>query len=220
MAESLSSANPSLRCSAVLLSRFAFREDDLVHHEEDHHRRAAVEDGGADIVDPVRHKFPGHRNPDTIHRVDDHRHDAESNHIPHDLIPNIALAAEDEVALDREIDCFTNDHGNHVCCEVAQSTVGGIVAKNVPLEGLAEERHIDARPTEVSFRQRDEQLGQELQNQILEHRHQVADDDEQSTLPDPLRGLGMLLLKIFPNVHPDDCHLSSKAWKLMNPVPR
>ena len=33
---------------------FAFREDDLIHKEEDDHRDAAVEDGGADVVDPLR----------------------------------------------------------------------------------------------------------------------------------------------------------------------
>ena len=37
-----------------------------------------------------------------------------------------------------------------------------------------------------------------MQDKILHHRDQVADDDEQTALPNPLGGAGMLTGKIVP----------------------
>ena len=121
---------------------FALREDDLIHKEEDHHGDAAVEHGGADVVNKVRYQQPGHCHPDAVDGVDDAGNDAEGQHIPADLLCQIALAAEHKIALDGEVDALTDDHGDHVGAEVGQTAVGGIVAEDVPLEGLAEQGNV------------------------------------------------------------------------------
>ena len=77
----------------------------------------------------------------------------KASKIPADLLGQVALAAEDEVALDGEIDALADDHGHHVGAEVRQTAVGGVVAEDVPLEGLAEQGDVDARPAEIHHRQ-------------------------------------------------------------------
>ena len=137
-------------CSCrALFCLLAFREDDLIHKEEDDHGDAAVEHGGANVVDEVWHQQPSHRHPDAVDGVDDAGNDAERQQIPAHLICNVAFAAEHEIALDREVDALTDDHGDHVSTEVGQTSVSGIVAQNVPLEGLAEEGDVNARPAEI-----------------------------------------------------------------------
>ena len=69
-----------------LFCGFAFGEDDLVHEEEDDHRDSAVEHRGADVVDEIRHQQTGHSHPDAVDGVDDAGDDAESQHIPRDLL--------------------------------------------------------------------------------------------------------------------------------------
>ena len=81
-----------IRNNHHLLRGFPFREDDLVHHEEDHHGHAAIEHRGSNVVDPVGHELARNSNPDAVDRIDDHRHNAEGNHIPHALIPDVTLA--------------------------------------------------------------------------------------------------------------------------------
>ena len=148
----------------------ALREDDLIHKEEDHHGDAAVEHGSADVVDEVRYQQTCHCHPNAVDGVDDAGDDAERQQIPADLFCQIALAAEYEIALDGEIDALADDHGDHVGAEVGQAAVGGIVAENVPLEGLAEQGDVDARPAEIHHRQACKGLGQKLQQQRSEER--------------------------------------------------
>ena len=64
---------------------FALREDDLIHEEEDDHGDTAVEDGGADVVDEVRHQQTCHRHPDAVDGVDDADNNAKRQQIPADL---------------------------------------------------------------------------------------------------------------------------------------
>ena len=45
----------------------------------------------------------------------------------------------------------------------------GIVAEDVPLEGLTEQGDVDTRPAEIHHRQACKGLGQKLQQQVLEH---------------------------------------------------
>ena len=132
---------------------FALREDDLIHEEEDDHGDTAVEHGGADVVDEVRHQQASHRHPDAVDGVDDAGDDAEGQQIPADLFCQIALAAEHKIALDGEVDALADDHGDHVSAEVGQAAVGGVVAEDVPLEGLAEQGNVNARPAEIHHRQ-------------------------------------------------------------------
>ena len=180
---------------------FALREDDLIHKEEDHHGDAAVEDGGADVVDEVRYQQTGHRHPDAVDGVDDAGDDAEGQHIPADLLCQIALAAEHKIALDGEVDALADDHGDHVSAEVGQTAVGGIVAEDVPLEGLAEQGNVNARPAEIHHRQACKGLGQKLQQQVLEHGDEVGHDDKQSALPHPLGSGGVLCREVIPKIH-------------------
>ena len=180
---------------------FALREDDLIHKEEDDHGDAAVEHGGADVVDEVRYQQTGHRHPDAVDGVDDAGDDAEGQHIPADLFCQIALAAEHKVALDGEVDALADDHGDHVGAEVGQTAVGGIVAEDVPLEGLAEQGDVNARPAEVHHRQACKGLGQKLQQQVLEHRDEVGHDDEQAALAHPLGSGGVLCREVIPEIH-------------------
>ena len=150
-------------------SLLGFGEDDLVDEEENHHRHTAVQNGGADVIDEVRHKQSGYGDPHAVDGVDDAGDDAERHHIPRDLLAQVALAAEHEIALDGEVDALANDHGNHIRAEVRQAAVGGIVAEDVPLEGFAKQGHIHAGPAEIHHRQTAERSGQKLQQQILEH---------------------------------------------------
>ena len=180
---------------------FALREDDLIHKEEDDHGDAAVEHGGADVVDEVGHQQTGHRDPDAVDGVDDAGDDAEGQHIPCDLLAEVALAAEDEAALDGEVNALADDHSDHVSAEVGQTAVSGVIAEDVPLEGLAEQGDVDARPAEVHHRQTLERCGQELQQQILEDGDEVRHDDEQTTLTHPFGSRRVLGGKIIPEVH-------------------
>ena len=115
----------------------AFREDDFVDKEENHHRHAAVQNRRADVIDEVRHQQSGYGDPHAVDGVDNAGDDAECQHIPRNLLAQIALTAEHEIALDREIDALANDHGDHIRAEVRQPAVGGIVAEDVPLECFA-----------------------------------------------------------------------------------
>ena len=127
--------------------------------------------------------------------------DAERQHIPANLLCQIALAAEHKIALDGEIDALADDHGNHVRAEVRQTAVGGIVAENIPLERFAEQCDRDARPAEIHDRQAGKRLGQKLQQQILKTRNEVGHDDEQSALAHPLGSGGVLFRKVIPEIH-------------------
>ena len=70
--ESLCDEKKKMKEDSLLFGGFfALREDDLVHEEEDHHGDAAVEDGGADVVDEVRHQQTCHGHPDAVDGVDD-----------------------------------------------------------------------------------------------------------------------------------------------------
>ena len=104
--------------SILLFFFFGFGEDDLIDKEEDYHRYTAVEHGGADIVHPIRHKLARDSHPNTVDGIDDAGNDDKSNQVPQNLIPHIALTAEHQVALNGEINTFTNDHGNHLGYEV------------------------------------------------------------------------------------------------------
>ena len=179
----------------------AFREDDFVDKEENDHRHAAVQNGRAEVIDEVRHQQPGYGNPHAVDGVDNAGNDAERQHIPRDLLAQIALAAEHKIALDREVDALANDHGDHVGAEVRQTTVGGIVAEDVPLEGFAKQGHIHAGPAEIHHRQTAERSGQKLQQQILEHGNQIRHDDEQTALAHPLGCGRVFLRKIIPKLH-------------------
>ena len=73
---------------AILVSESlpAFREDDFVDKEENDHRHAAVQNRRADVINKVRHQQPGYGNPYAVDGVDDAGDDAESQHIPRDLL--------------------------------------------------------------------------------------------------------------------------------------
>ena len=184
-----------------LFCGFAFGEDDLVHEEEDDHRDAAVEHRGADVVDEIRHQQTGHSHPDAVDGVDDAGDEAEGQQIPADLLGEVALAAEDKIALDGEIDALADDHGHHVGAEVGQAAVGGVVAEDIPLEGLAEQGDINARPAEIHHRQACKGLRQKLQQQVLEHGDEVGHDDEQTALAHPLGSGGVLCREVIPEIH-------------------
>ena len=77
------------------------------------------------------------RDRDTVDGVDDAGDETEGQQVPADLFCQITLAAEDEAALDGEVDALADDHGHHVGAEVGQAAVGRIVAEDVPLEGLS-----------------------------------------------------------------------------------
>ena len=79
--------------------------------------------------------------------------------------------------------------------------MSGIVAQNVPLEGLAEEGDVNARPAEIHHRQACECLGQKLQQQIFEHGDEIGHDDKQSALTHPLGSGGVLCRKGIPKIH-------------------
>ena len=142
---------------------FILREDDFIDEEENHHRHAAVQNRCADVVDKVRHEQPCHGNPHTVDGVDDASNNAKREDIPADLLAQIALTAEHKVALNGEVDALANDHSNHVRAEIRQTAVGGIVAEDIPLECLAEQRYINPRPAEINNRQAAECSRQELQ---------------------------------------------------------
>ena len=84
----------------LLLLGLALGEDDLVDKEEDHHGDTAVEHHGTDVVDKSGHEQTGHRHPDAVNGVDDAGDDAEGDDVPQDLVGQVALAAEDQVALE------------------------------------------------------------------------------------------------------------------------
>ena len=180
---------------------FALREDDLIHKEEDHHGDAAVEHGGADVVDKVRHQQASHGNPDAVDGVDDAGNDAEGQHIPADLLGQVALAAEHKAALDGEVDALPNDHGDHISAEVGQAAVGGVVAQDIPLEGLPEQGNVDAGPAKVHHRQTGKGLWQKLQQQVFEHGDEVGHDDKEAALTHPLGSGRVLGRKVIPEVH-------------------
>ena len=186
-----------LRFSGLL----GLRENDLVDEEENNHRDTAVEHHGTDVVDEVGHEHTGDSYPHAVDGVDDAVDDDEGHDVPGDLPGQVALAAEDEVALDGEVDDLADGHGDHVGAEVAQAAVGGVIAEDVPLEGLAEEGNRDAGPAEIHVGQALEGQGQELEDEVLEHCHQVADDDEQSALTNPLGGLGVVSGEMIPPAH-------------------
>ena len=75
--------------------------------------------------------------------------------------------------------------------------MGRVVAEDIPLEGLAEQGDVDARPAEVHHRQACKCLGQELQKQVFEQGDEVGHDDEQSALPHPFGRGRMLCGKLF-----------------------
>ena len=94
-----------IRATGIFIVRLVFLllslgEDDFIHEEENDHRDTAVQNGGADVVDEVRHQQAGHCHPHTVDGVDDAGDEAESQQIPADLLGEVALAAEDEAALD------------------------------------------------------------------------------------------------------------------------
>ena len=99
----LDEENDENREDVSLFCGLALGEDDLVHEEEDHHRDAAVEHGGTDVVDEVGHQQTGHRHPDAVDGVDDAGDETEGQQVPADLFCQIALAAEDEAALDGKL---------------------------------------------------------------------------------------------------------------------
>ena len=78
--------------------------------------------------------------------------------------------------------------------------MGLVVAQDIPFECFSEQRHVDTRPAEILVRQVGEHLGKKLKDQIFEYRDHVADDDEQSALPNPFGGAGMLLREACPEV--------------------
>ena len=180
---------------------FALREDDLIHKEEDHHGDAAVEHGGADVVDKVRHQQASHRHPDAIDGVDDAGDEAEGQHIPADLLGQVALAAEHKAALDGEVDALPDDHGDHISAEVGQTAVSGVVAQDIPLEGLPEQGDVDAGPAEIHHRQTGKSLGQKLQQQVFEYRNEVGHDDKEAALTHPPGSGRVLGRKVIPEVH-------------------
>lgn len=186
--------------SLHFLFRGTLREDDLVDEEENHHAHAAVEDGGADVIQPSGDKHPGHGNPDAVNRVHNAGNNAEGQQIPQRLVGHISLAAEDEAALDEEIDDFADDHGDHIGGEIGQAAVGRVIADDIPLKGLPEEGQVDARESKVHIGKEREGCRQESQQQIFEHRDHIADDHEQAALPHPLRRGGVLLREVFPDI--------------------
>ena len=150
--------NVLLQCAfwfyVILVSKSlpAFGEDDFVDKVENHHRHAAVQNRRTDVINKVRHQQPSYGNPYAVDGVDDAGDDAERHHIPRDLLAQIALAAEHEIALDREVDALANDHSDHIRAEVRKPAVGGIVAEDVPLEGFPKQGHIHAGPAEIHHR--------------------------------------------------------------------
>ena len=201
-----------------LLVGLALGKDDLVHKEEDHHGDAAVEDDRADVVDKRGDKQPGHCHPDAVDGVDNAGNDAEGDHIPHNLIGQVALAAEDQVALEGEVDALAHHHGHHVGAEVGQATVVHVIAQDVPLEGLTKQGDRDARPAEIHHRQPGKGRGQEGQQNVLKDSDHIADNDKQSALPNPLGRGGMVGRKTIPKTH--SCLLLSlTAFRLAKKPP-
>ena len=118
--------------------------------------------------------------------------------MPHPLIGHVALAAEHEAALNEEVDDLADDHSNHVGGEVGHAALVRTVADDVPLEGDAEQGHINAREAEVPVAQVGKGSGQEGQKQVFKDRDEIADDDEQAALPDPFGCGGVLFCEAAP----------------------
>ena len=138
--------------------------------------------------------------------VDDNKRDD----IPHNLLAQVALAAEHEVFLNGEVDNLPDAHGDHIGDEVTQAAAHNHlpcivilhgIAEDVPVEVHSEQADGDARPAEFHVLQVLEGVGQALEDEILHHGDEVADDDEQPALPNPLGGAGVLFRKISPKFH-------------------
>ena len=76
----------------------------------------------------------------------------------------------------------------------------GTVADDVPLELDAEQRQVNAGEAEVPGAKKREGAGQEGQMEIFEHSDQVADQNKQTALPNPLCQLGMACNETSPLV--------------------
>ena len=73
---------------------------------------------------------------------------------------------------------------------------------------MPQQGHVDAGESEVPGVHKHEGGRQEGQQEILEHRDQIADQNKQAALPNPLGELRVLLHEILPPVH-DRLHIES-----------
>lgn len=180
--------NNNIKTASALL----ILENDLVHDKEDHHGDTAVHDGGADAVEPVQsggQQVLHNVHPHAVDGVDHAGDHAESQQVPHTLVQDVAFGAEHEAALDEEVDHFAHEHGHHVSSEVRQATGFRAVTDDVPLEGNAEQLHLDAGKTEVRGTQESKDCGQEHQGDSLAEGNHIGNDNEQATLADQLSDL-------------------------------
>lgn len=94
----------------------------------------------------------------------DHTGDhSEGQQIPHTLIQDVAVAAEDPGPLDEEADHLADDHGDHVGGKVGQTALLRAVADDVPLELNAEQVQVDTGEAEILAAHERKGRGQEGQ---------------------------------------------------------
>ena len=105
--------------------------------------------------------------------------------VARDLRRNRSVTAEGDVPLEGEIDALGSKGGDQVGDEVSQTAVPDAVAQHVEGEAGPEQAHGDPGPHPLHIGVLGEGGGQELDQQILPHRDQVAEQKEQAALPDP-----------------------------------
>lgn len=179
-----------------LLLRFSLREYDFEDEEEYHHGYTAHQYGGADVVQPSRKELACNRYPHTIDRVYHDRDRRPRDHIPHDLPGNVAVAAEGDVSLQREVDALreegANQHRDKIAETAADDDLSGfviqyVVSERVPGEVNSEQAHRNCRPAPCRTGQlKTKQVRQEGVNDILDNRYQVTKDEEETALAHPL----------------------------------
>ena len=78
----------------------ALGEDDLIDEEEDHHGDAAVEEGGADVVDEIRHQQAATATHTQLMELTMQVMRQKATRYQPICLARLPLAAEDKVALD------------------------------------------------------------------------------------------------------------------------
>ena len=180
----------------ALFLRFPLREYDFEYEEEYHHGYTAHQYRGADVVQPSRKELARNRHP---HAVDGVYHDRDHHprdHVPHDLPGNVAMAAEGDVSLQREVDALreegTNQHRDKIAETAADDDlscfiVQNVVAERVPGEVDSKQAHRDCRPAPCCTSQlKAKQVRQEGVNDVLDNRYQVTENEEETALAHPL----------------------------------
>ena len=131
-------------------------EDNLVHEEEDYHRYAALDNGGKKVIDHCGEECRCNANPNAVDRVNDYGYNAPCHKVDRALDSDVALAAEGELSLHKEVDNLTEERSNEECDEVCEAANLLLITDHVEGERYAEETELCVRPTPaVSAKERE-----------------------------------------------------------------